>query len=197
MVSAPSGAGKTTICRRVCELDEGLCYSVSATTRPTREGEVEGKDYFFLTEDEFKEKIKKNEFLEWAKVHNHYYGTLYSFVNNCFGEKKDVILDIDVQGGLKTSAKFRETALIFVLPPSWDVLESRLRLRGKDGEEEIKKRLNNACKEIGYLENYDYLVINDRLEKAVREIQAIIVAERSKTRMFKEKILEWNKQINI
>ena len=121
-------------------------------------------------------------------------GMLSGFVNNCFGEGKDVILDIDVQGGLKTSAKFKETALIFVLPPTWEVLESRLRLRGKDGEEEIRRRLMNARREISCLENYDYLVINDKLEKAVTEIQAIIVAERSKTRMFKDKIAEWSRK---
>lgn len=193
VVSAPSGAGKTTLCHRLCELTENLCYSISVTTRPPRPGEVNGHDYYFVTEQEFRNKIANNEFLEWAQVHNFFYGTSRQFVENCFAQDKDVILDIDVQGGLAIRSQFKETVLIFVLPPSWSVLKSRLTDRGKDSKGEIIKRLTNAKKEIDCLAKYDYLVINDQLDKAVQEIQAIVVTEHCKIIRRKSEIAEWTK----
>lgn len=177
VLSAPSGAGKTTLCRALEKKHARVRYSVSCTTRRPRPGEINGRDYLFLTEEEFKRRIKAHEFLEWALVHDHYYGTLkktvLDFVKNGF----DVVKDLDTQGALALKEKMPETVIIFVTPPTSDALEIRLRSRAQDDEKTILKRLANARKEMTFLPRYDYLVINNNLEEAIDDLSAILRAE--------------------
>ena len=187
VVSGPSGAGKSTICKKVIR-DNNLYFSISCTTRKPRTGEVHGIDYYFISEGEFKEKIKRNEFIEYADVHGNYYGTLRSEVVEAAVSGKNVLLDIDVQGALR----IKKTAVnddllkkcveyIFIAPPNFNELEKRLRGRGTETEEVIQKRLNNAKQELTYCLEYEYLVINEEVEDAVKEMNSILVALTKKT----------------
>lgn len=177
VISAPSGAGKTTICKELLKSLPEAVYSVSVTTRKIRSGETNGKDYFFISEEEFKKMIDLNELAEWAIVHGHLYGTPKKFLEDTISSGKDIILDIDVQGGKKIKKLYPDGVFIFILPPSWEVLEERLRKRAQDDEQSIKTRLENAKNELSYLTDYEYAVINDDLQTAVKEIQAIIQSE--------------------
>lgn len=176
-MSGPSGAGKTTLVDRVVCRDPLLRESVSTTTRPPREGEVEGESYFFVTREEF-EKLKRDSLIEWAKVHDHYYGTPRDFVDGELARGLDVVLNIDVQGGASVRKCFPEAVLIFILPPSFEVLEERVRGRGTEYAREIKKRMENARKEVTFATAYDYIVVNDRLDEAVSAVEAIVATER-------------------
>ncbi len=178
VISAPSGSGKTTVCHRVLESMPDLAYSISHTTRPPRYGEKDGVDYFFVSEDEFLRMRKRGDFLEWALVHNNYYGTARSQISDCLGSGKDVLLDIDVQGARQVRDQLSEAILIFILPPSWEVLEERLRKRQSDDEETLKLRIANARSEVRTVREYDYIIINDDLDEAVRNLTAIVQAER-------------------
>lgn len=177
VISAPSGAGKTTLCYRLVNKLRNLKYSISYTTRQARKGEKNGIDYFFVTNEKFEKMKNNNKFAEWACVHDHYYGTPHSFLKQTINSGNDIILDIDVQGGLKIKESYPEAILIFVMTKSINELEYRLRKRGKDSENVIKKRLFNARMELKYLSKYDYLVINDDLKRAVNEIKTIISVE--------------------
>jgi len=188
IISAPSGTGKSTLCKRLTEDLPEACYSVSVTTRSPRRGEVDGKDYFFVSRKEFKEKVKKGKFAEWALVHGHYYGTPKDFLEKNLIKGKDVMLDVDVRGAMKLKKKYPEAVSIFLVPPSFSELEMRLRKRGRNSEETIKKRLINARWEIGQIESYDYLVVNDRLRDALRHLRNIVAAEKSRVTRLKEKI---------
>jgi len=188
IISAPSGTGKSTLCKRLIADLEGACYSVSVTTRKPRRGEVKGKDYFFVSREDFKEKVKRGELAEWALVHGHYYGTPRDFLERNLERGKDVILDIDVRGAAKLKKMYPEAVSIFLVPPSFSELERRLRGRRKNSQKSVKKRLRNALGEIRRIKNYDYLVINDRLVDALRELKCIVVAEKSKVKWSKEKI---------
>lgn len=181
VISAPSGAGKSTVCRMLLERDPGLRYSVSCTTRPPRPGERDGRDYHFLDEAEFKRRIHGHDFLEWAHVHDHYYGTPRRFIEVETAAGRIVVLAIDVQGAESIRRRRPDTVTVFLLPPSWRSLEQRLHRRRLDPAETVKKRLSNAPAELSHAKNYDFLVVNDSLERAVREIESIIAAERLRT----------------
>lgn len=178
VISAPSGAGKTTVCHRVLESMPDLAYSISHTTRPPRYGEKDGVDYFFVSEDEFLRMRKRGDFLEWALVHNNYYGTARRQISDCLGSGKDILLDIDVQGARQVRDQLSEAILIFILPPSWEVLEERLRKRQSNDEETLKLRIANARSEVRAVREYDYIIINDDLDEAIRNLTAIVQAER-------------------
>lgn len=181
VLSAPSGGGKSTVVKSILESDPNIEYSVSATSRPPRKGEVDGESYHFLSTEEFERLIQEDKFLEWAVVHNHYYGTLRDVIEEKLKRNKDIILDLDFQGGLAVKRKIPESVLIFLLPPSMEVLEKRLRKRQLDSEETIRVRLRNAATEIKYASKYDYIVVNDELEETVFTIRRIIEAERYKS----------------
>lgn len=175
VIVAPSGTGKSTIIKKIKEHFPKLNESVSCTTRSPREGEVHGKHYYFIDDQEFFQKKEQQEFLEWAQVHSHYYGTLKSTVDACLEEGKDLLFDLDVQGSYAMKKMYGKKAhIIFIEPPSFAVLESRLRGRGTESLERIEERLNNAKKELASKNDFDYLVLNDNVDRAVDEIKKII-----------------------
>jgi len=177
VLSAPSGAGKTSVYKRLLKCMPGLVYSISHTTRLPRRGEVNGKDYHFVSPERFKKMATAGDFVEWALVHGNYYGTSKAYIRRAINAGHDVVLDIDVQGAMKLRRSFPEAALIFIMAPSIQEIERRLRHRGKDDEATIRQRLINARREIAYIPRYDYLVINDHLSAAVRRIRSIIEVE--------------------
>ena len=174
--AAPSGAGKTTIVRSLLKRMHQLCFSVSACTRAKRECEIEGKDYYFMTKEEFLEKIHEHEFVEWEEVYaDHFYGTLKSEVDRIWDEGKYVVFDIDVKGALSIKNIYKERALtIFVKPPSIDHLRSRLFKRASDSEENIERRVQKAAKEMIFESLFDISLLNDDLETAVKQAEAIV-----------------------
>lgn len=174
IVSAPSGAGKTSICDAVVKKDKNTVSSVSATTRAPRKGEKNGVEYFFVREAKFKSMLKGKKFAEWAKVHGNYYGTPKSFLDKTIKSGKNVLLEIDVQGGINIKKQYPDACMIFIMAPDMKTIEKRLRARNTDSDEVIRKRLENARKEIRSLSKYEYLVINDRFEKAVESVFTII-----------------------
>ncbi len=179
VISGPSGVGKGTLIKEIFRYIPDLVYSVSVTTRKPRKAEREGIDYFFVDEKTFKKYIKEHKFAEWAKVHGDYKGTLTSTIDEALVGGKDLVLEIDVQGALQIKNKFPEGIFIFIAPPSRDKLEARLRGRSTEDEESLKKRLNDACCEMEYSKYYDYIVVNDKLEKAAEELKNIIISETS------------------
>lgn len=177
VISAPSGSGKSTIAKKLVGETSRMIMSISCTTRAPRPGEEDGKHYFFISENEFKKKIKEGAFLEWAEVHGHYYGTPLSYLKDKMADGVDVILAIDVQGALSIKRFYPHGIFIFLVPPSWDDLKKRLEGRAANNQSEIKIRLTNARKELSYLSHYNYLVLNDDLDRAVDDVRAIIRAE--------------------
>jgi guanylate kinase len=177
ILSAPSGGGKTTIARRLLAERRDLGYSVSCTTRAPRGAEANGKDYHFLTRAEFEARRDAGEFAEWARVHGNLYGTLKSTVQQVLDEGRHVMMDIDVQGAKAFHAAFPDAVLIFVLPPSADVLRDRLAARSTDSPEALALRLRNARDELRAIADYHYVVVNDDLDRAVGQVGAIIDAE--------------------
>ena len=180
VISAPSGTGKTTLVRLLLSRFPTLSFSISYTTRLPRPGEVNGQHYFFVNEKEFKKSIAKGEMLEWAKVYGHYYGTPLTFVQEKIAAGKDIVLDIDIQGAQAVKKKMPEAILIFLIPPSWNELQRRITSRSSDSPEEIKKRLEAAKKEILAAREFDYIVINDVLEDALKELVSIIQATKAR-----------------
>jgi len=174
VVSAPSGAGKTTLCDAVINRVDNLLYSISHTTRPPRQGEKDGEDYFFISEDEFKDNIKNNNWVEWAKVHGHYYGTHASFIEDNVSKGRNILLDIDVQGAKQIVERFPDTVTIFIMPPSFEVLRSRLESRSTDSRDVIEQRLLSAGNEMDCKDIYNHIIVNDDLETAVNECLSII-----------------------
>lgn len=174
VVSAPSGSGKTTLCRKMLARFPFLSYSISHTTRPPRKDEKQGIDYFFITKEEFLDKIKTKFWAEWAEVHDNLYGTSLEFIRRKIREGSSLLLDIDVQGAKQIKASLPDSVTIFIMPPSFKVLEQRLRSRGTDSEDVIQKRLANAAKEIKEKDFYDYSIVNDDLEKASCELAKIM-----------------------
>jgi guanylate kinase len=177
VVSAPSGAGKTTLCKaaRTCLPD--LVYSVSSTTRRPRPGEEEGKDYFFVSEAEFREGIETGQWVEWAKVHDHYYGTSARFIDMHLAKGRDVLLDIDVQGAQQILNHYPHAVTIFIMAPSMDALRKRLMARGQDDADVIDKRMHNAEAEIARKEWYRHVVVNDDLNAAIERFVSILKRE--------------------
>lgn len=178
VISAPSGSGKTTICRNLLHRVEGLELSISYTTRPRKPGEEDGKDYFFIHEDKFDKMVSLKEFLEFAPVYGHRYGTSREQVKSIVSRGIDAVLEIDVQGGRKVKETLAEAVLVGIFPPDWETLERRLSGRGRDSREEMETRLESAGREMRELLAYDYLVVNDDLEKAVAQVEWIVRAHR-------------------
>lgn len=182
VISAPSGTGKTSLCKAIEKLFPHVEHSVSYTTRPPREGEIDGKDYYFVSEKEFNDMVKNGMFLEHAVVHDFKYGTSRQKTEDKLKDGIYLILDIDTQGAGQLMCSFEGGIYIFLLPPSLEILEERLRKRGKDGEEIIQKRLENAKREISFYKKYDYVIVNDNFQKALQAIEAVIIAERNRVK---------------
>lgn|SRR5579885_678599 len=178
IISAPSGSGKTTLVERLLRDVPGLHFSVSYTTRQPRGQEQNGREYCFVTREQFEQMIQHNDFLEWAEVFGNYYGTAKHFLDDARRMSKDLLLDIDVQGARQVKETIREAVSIFILPPSRDILETRLRKRSEDSEEVIRKRLRTAGNEVYGYEQYDYILINDQLEGSAERLKAIVLTER-------------------
>ena len=185
VITGPSGCGKSTLARRVLDEVENLNFSVSYTTRKKRESETEGRDYYFVSKESFDEMIKTNKLVEWAVVHSHYYGTSRREIEKK-GMNRDILLDIDVQGAHQIKERVKKAVFIFILPPSCKELKARLEIRGEEASESIARRLETARKEVRHYTEFDYIVINDKLEKAVKELVAIIVSTKCR--------LEWRKK---
>jgi guanylate kinase len=176
IISAPSGAGKTTLIHRIMATHPNLAFSISHTTRPPRQGEINKQDYYFISRETFREMIKNNAFLEWATVFGEYYGTSTAEIQRLHKLGKNVILDIDVQGALQVMEKLDKNQFIsiFILPPDMETLKQRLISRGKDPTDQIEKRLAEARKEIQQSDRYNFRIINDNLERATRNLSKIL-----------------------
>lgn len=179
IISGPSGVGKGTICKDIIE-HFNAWYSVSVTTREKRDGEIEGKDYFYVTKEDFEQKIRDDDFLEYATYNNNYYGTLKSKINEQLENNVDVLVEIEVKGAKNIKKIYPDSVLIYILPPSLKELEERLRGRKTEDEETIKNRMNITKEEIKQIDIYDYAIINDDLEKAKEKVKNIIETEKSK-----------------
>ena len=179
VVSGPSGAGKGTICNKLIEEMDNIKLSISMTSRNPRGQEVNGKDYYFVTKEEFEEKIKNDEFLEYAIVHhNNYYGTPKSNIEEDLKSGKNVILEIDIQGAIKVKEKVKEAIFIFIMPPSMKILKERLINRNTETKDKVFERFKTAYKEINDYKKYNYIVVNDEIETAVNKVKSIILAEK-------------------
>lgn len=189
VMSSPSGAGKTTITRALLKANEDVTISISATTRPRRAGEVHGQDYFFVTPDEFRAMAENGEMLEHAKVFDHYYGTPRAPVEQAMNEGRDVLFDIDWQGTQQLREMARDDLVtVFILPPSRQDLEKRLRSRARDTretEDDIRKRMSKAAAEISHYSEYDYVIVNNDIDEAIARAQLILNAERFKRQRIK------------
>ncbi len=174
VISAPSGTGKTTLCRLLMDAFKGISYSVSHTTRKPREGEVQGKDYHFVSIPDFERMIHDGGLVEWAKVHDNYYGTSLAFITDSLENGRDILLDIDVQGAANIRTAYPEAVTIFIMPPSLDALKERLEKRGTDRPEVIATRLGNAVTEMARKEFYTHVIVNDCLETAKNELFSVV-----------------------
>ncbi len=178
VVSAPSGSGKTTIAKKILEKFPFMKFSVSATTRPKRNGEVDGKDYFFLSREEFEKKIQNGELLEWEEIYGNYYGTLKSIVESALKNGDILVFDVDVNGAISIKEKFPEdSVLIFIKPPNMETLKERLKRRKTESEEQIKRRLERVPMELEKAKYFDYIFINDNLESTVKSVVRAIFDE--------------------
>jgi guanylate kinase len=174
VISAPSGAGKTSIARSILERTTGFRFSVSATTRPKRETETDGIDYFFLTREEFLHRVQGGAFAEWEEIYGNYYGTLRSEIDRALATGERILFDIDVKGGLSIKRLYPEALLIFVEPPSIEVLYERLRHRGTESEATLKQRMERVPMELALGAGFDHRIVNDVLERAIAEVQGIV-----------------------
>jgi guanylate kinase len=193
VVSSPSGGGKGTLIRRALKLVPDLGYSVSFTTRAPREGEIDGREYFFVSMETFAAMIEAGAFLEWAIVHGNYYGTARDQVLRDISSGRDIILEIDVQGAQAIREAALEAVAIFILPPSFEVLKARLLGRGSEIPDDFALRLRNARDEVRHFSEFDYVIINDVADRAAGELAAIVIAERTRTRRqqeWAEKVIE-------
>jgi guanylate kinase len=183
VVSAPSGAGKTSLCRAVTGSLENLTHSISYATRKPRPGEIDGRDYHFVSPERFQEMVKAGDFAEWAEVHSNLYGTSRRVIDDMISKGLDIILDIDTQGAKQIKSKIDDAVFVFIMPPSLDILEERLRNRKSDHEEEIKKRMRRAREEIKDFRMYGYIIVNRDFDRALSELRSIVIAERCRTRL--------------
>jgi guanylate kinase len=177
VISAPSGAGKTTLCKEVVDILPNMRHSVSYTTRSPRPGEVHGRDYFFTSPAEFEEMVTSGEFAEWAEVHGNFYGTTINSLAECRSQGIDVIMDIDCQGARQLKERYLEGVFIFILPPSFNELRRRLDMRNSDNAEVKERRIRDASREIKESRWYDYIIVNDVYSKAVEELKSVLIAE--------------------
>lgn len=177
VVSGPSGVGKTSIIELTLKKVKNIVFSVSCTTRPKRPGEIDGKDYFFVSEPSFMKMVENGEFLEWAVVHNYYYGTLKKFVEEQLENGKNVLLDIDVQGAMTVMKKAGDAVYIFIAPPSFEELKQRLVKRGTEDKTNLERRLEDAKRELSFIPQFEYLIVNENLQESVDQLCSIIVAE--------------------
>jgi guanylate kinase len=186
IVSAPSGTGKTTLVEKLVQQIPNLCLSRSYTSRAARNGEHDGVDYNFISRERFESMIAARQFLEWADVFGNYYGTCRDDTEHCLASGQDLVLVIDVQGAKQVRGSGLESIGIFVLPPSSDILEQRLRGRSKDSEAAIQKRLEVACREVNEFASYEYVVVNDELGAAIERLRAIVLAERARVKVMRK-----------
>lgn len=190
VVSGPSGAGKGTICKAILDQNDQIKLSVSATTRKPRNGEVHGVNYFFIEKEEFTSMIEKGEFLEYAQIYDNFYGTPKAAIIETLEKGQDVILEIEMQGARQVKEVYPEGTFIFVLPPSLKELKNRIVGRGTESAEEIEKRFSCAFEEIKQIDDYDYFIVNEDVEKSVRELEAIISSEKNKVTRYKNNIID-------
>ena len=178
VVSAPSGAGKSSLVKALLELDSQVYRSISHTTRAPRGQEKHGREYFFASREDFEKMIAGNAFVEWANVHGNLYGTSKKAIEERLAKGADIVLEIDYQGALQIKESFPHAVLIFVLPPSWDELRSRLENRGEDASEVIEKRLTNASQEMAQVSKFDFVIINELFERALFDLKAVVHSQR-------------------
>lgn len=190
VISAPAGAGKTTLCKRLLQTSPSFISSVSFTTRPARKREIEGVDYYFVTHQDFQELIRQNALIEWAEVHGYLYGTSKELLKKNIEAGKDVVLEVDVMGGRKIKEHYPQAVLVFILPPSWEELAKRLYKRATENEEAVKRRLAKAREEVKQLSFYDYFLVNDNINTAVQNLLSIIEVERCRIGRVSSKTLE-------
>ncbi len=190
VISAPSGVGKTTLCKRLLQVSSSFISSVSFTTRGPRRNEIEGVDYYFVSQKEFQKMIEKRRFIEWTEVHARLYGTSANLLDQAIKEEKDVLLEVDVKGGAEIKKNYPQAVLIFLLPPSWQELEKRLTNRKTEDEEKVARRIKRAKREIEYAPHYDYFIVNDDINRALEDLLAIIQAERCQMDRVAEEKLE-------
>jgi len=198
IVSAPSGSGKSTLVRRLLDSDQSIRFSISYTTRPPRGNEVNGHDYFFISRQEFELRLNNGEFMEWAEVFGHYYGTHRNNYDQAVAEGRDLLLDIDVKGARQLKQRLPGAISVFILPPSRQILEERLRSRSvseerlraspEDAESVIQRRLREAAEEIRNYDQYDYVLVNQDVEESAGALRAIVVAERKRRTRMEEKV---------
>lgn len=188
VISAPSGSGKTTLVRRLLDALDDVRFSVSFTTRPLRGSERDGSDYHFVTDDDFRAKIADGEFLEWAEVHGNLYGTSKTETERIRTAGEDILLDVDVQGAAQVRKAQPDAVTLFIMPPSFTVLEERLRGRRQDSDEVIEGRLNEARHEIHHYKDYDYVLVNDSVERTSELFKAIVLAERMRPHLLQDRI---------
>ncbi len=181
IVSAPSGAGKTSLCNELIDIFPNLRHSVSYTTRQARPGEIHGRDYFFVSMAEFERMVAAGEFAEWAKVHGNFYGTAAATLDECRAKGIHVILDIDCQGARQMKSRYADAVYIFILPPDFEELRRRLEGRNSDYAEVIERRMRVAMDEVKESHWYDYLVVNDDFSRALEKLKSIIIAEQCRT----------------
>jgi len=192
IISAPSGTGKTTLCKQLVTNLPGLWHSISYTTRKPRPGEEHGREYFFIAEQAFQDMIANNDFVEWARVYGHFYGTPWKSLTEKIDQGIDVLLEIDVQGAMQVKKRFEDSVSIFILPPSMTVLRARLQTRASDSPEEIQRRLQKVKEEIWSYREYTYIVRNEDIGRSLRDLESIFWSERLKTKRLNMTWLENN-----
>jgi len=186
VVSAPSGTGKGTLIKQLMEKNKNIRLSVSATTRKPRQGEIEGQNYFYKSLEEFKQMVENDELIEWVEYCDNFYGTPRKYVDECLKNGLDVVLELEVEGAHNIRSKYPDCVLVFILPPSFEELRKRIENRGTEAPEVILKRMDKARKEVTFINDYDYVIINDDISKAVEDINSIIVSEKLKVKRNKD-----------
>jgi len=197
VITAPSGAGKSSLVKALMAADPSLELSVSHTTRAPRGQEVSGREYYFVSPEAFEAMVQADAFVEWANVHSHRYGTSRQAIEDKMAQGADIILEIDFQGALQIKKRFAQAVAIFILPPSWEALRERLIKRGEDSSEVIELRLKNAATEMAQVQRFDYVIINDEFERALTDLQTLVKAQRLKLSSQRRQRPQTFKALNI